>query len=277
MMLKAIITLLLVAGSFTSLAAQLVEVERNGATKRGLFEFKGPVTATAIAEEKSEQSKKPQLFKRGGAELNFEGPAQAIVQILKVFLGEPTGFNLPVYLFLSPAGDVLGGERKPNELTAATLVNPLGGTLNLTLNQDHKLLGKADKYSGIRLAYHLSGKLLSGERLSDPNQGLVAPVGYGDIGLQFQTGAWGEDQSTGVGVAWLQAKIGGSLGPKSDLQDLFGPGVGSSIAHWSISGGIDINNYLNLKLSVSKAIGVDEAPVFENPYVKFAFDVTPKR
>ena len=71
------------------------------------------------------------------------------------------------------------------------------------------MLGKADKYTGIRFAYHLSGKLLSGEKLTNPEDGLVAVVGYGDVGFLLQTGAWGEDQSSDIGVAWLQAKIGG--------------------------------------------------------------------
>jgi hypothetical protein len=72
---------------------------------------------------------------------------------------------------------------------------------------------------------------------------------FGDIGLLLQTGAWGDNPtSKEVGVAWLRATLDGSLGSKNTLQDVFGPSVDGSIPHWSIAAGIDISQYIDLKL-----------------------------
>ena len=273
MPLPVLAILLLVGLGTAPAAAQIIEIQRNGSTKLGLYHFRA-TDSTAVKSQRQEQTGL-ELFARQGAELTFNGPGQALVQLVKLHIGEPDGFNLPLYFFLSPSGDVLGGKQDANEPTAASLVNPLGGAVSLTINKDHKVVGKTGKYTSLKISYQLSGKLVSGSKLPTPTEHLATVVGYGDLGLLFQTAAWRENSKGDLGVFWLQAKIGGSVGSKDNLVQLFGPGVNSSIAHWSIFGGVDINGYLNLKLGLSQVIGKDAVPVFDKPFIKLAFDVTP--
>jgi hypothetical protein len=216
---------------------------------------------------------KVDFLARSGLDFFFEGPAQASVQILKLCLGEPTGFHLPLYLFVGPTGDAFGGV-DPNETVAAGLVNPLGGTINASINQTHLLWGQQGKHTSIRMAYQGTFKLLSGKSLLDQNEGVLMPTGYADIGIRFQTAAW-EPSDTKYGVAWIQGKFVGHLASETNLRDLLGFQAKNKFAGYSLDFGIQIDGKLNLKGGLYAA---DEplVPLLEKPYWKFSFDYKAK-
>ena len=258
--MKLIRVTLVVAAMFVpgAASAQLVELTRNPTP--GVSRAPQDLCNTSV-------------FGRSGLDFFFDGPAQASVQVVKLCLGEPDGFNLPLYLFVGPSGDAFGGV-EPNETVAAGLVNPLGGTINASINQAHTLWGKPGKHTSIRLAYQGTFKLLSGKNLDDPEKSVLLPAGYGDIGLRLQTAAW-EAGTTNYGVAWVQAKLAAHVASEVSIQEALGAEVKNKFAGYSVDFGIEIDGKLNLKGGMYSA---DQplVPLLSKPYWKFSFDYKAK-
>lgn len=218
------------------------------------------------AEEKSVE-----LFGKGLLDYGFEGQLQAAAQAVKINVGEPNGFYLPIYLLVgATSGDF--GSSEINKGTVMNLINPTGGTFNLSTNVYVKLFSSESGITSLKFNSYLAGKLISGRNLVD-NSAQMKPSGYFDSGLFFQTGAWvDEDGYKDGGIFWIQAKYSLSYMDKEDLQSYFGPSVTTAPHGPRVEIGCLIEGRVNIKLSYYKSADRDEVPTLNDSQFRIALD-----
>jgi hypothetical protein len=253
MKIKNLLSLILTLTSL-NLVAQVVEV----------YTGKRP-GAFAVEEKKLE------LFGRGLLDFGSEGQLQTTAQVIKINIGEPNKFNLPIYLLVgSINGDI--GTSNLNKSTVMSLINPVGGTLNLSTNYLINLYKSNSEITQIRLSGLLSGKLITGRNYST-SEPISNTSAYFDSGLYFQTGAWEENEGyKDGGIFWAQAKYSVSYLTDENLQSYFGNNISSFPHGPRFEIGCFIQNRVNVKLSYYKAIGGDDIPTLDNSQFRIALD-----
>lgn len=222
-----------------------------------------------------EADESPKFLNTGFLDVFSSGTSQATVEIVKLYIGEPDKFKIPLYLFVSASGNTLGKEEN-NENTLGNLLNPLGGILNGTLNKRNRLFHYG-KYTSLHIGYQASGKLISGENMQSEKLELFGS-GFANAGLEFQTGAWESSNSSNMGVFWLHAKIAASFNGDSQMQRVFGDAIDdTTFAGYAIDLGIQIDGRINLKAGVYQYWGNKQVNGFNDPVFKFSFDYTAKK
>lgn len=266
--------------AFASIAdAQLVEIERVRGKEDAARKFENDVPRDSVGSSRiAAGDPRFKLFAREGVTFETTGSTTANIQIAKLHIGSPKGFHFPLYLFSSPADRIGDGDDGDNDQVASQLLNPIGGALNVSINKSTVLAGAHDSYSSLRLAYHVAAKLIAGKDLADPTKSLGTCVGFCDLGLLLQTGAWKDGAGKNeIGVFWIQGKLGAIRASRKRLERWFDePGIDAWHTIWSVSGGLEIDNYINLKFAVTQPFASRNIEVFKEPMVRMGFDVTPR-
>ncbi len=226
----------------------------------------------AITDTVKKESKDIELLSRGFMDIFSNGKMQSTAQILKINIGEKDGFYFPFFLLLGASGDGLG-EQELNENTIANLLNPLGGIINGSFNGKNNLLSSESGITSLNLAYQISGKLINAQDSLSGNSKFLG-VGYGNIGLFFQTGAWDPDDAGNMGVFWVQVKAAGSLAfDNAVIKEVFGNSViDSYFIGYSIDLGIEIDKKINLKAGIYQYLNSQDIILMKDPVFKFSLD-----
>lgn len=252
--MKTILTSLFILSSTISLIAQNVEVINENRAK------------TFAAGEK-----KPILFGKTLLDYGYSGQLQASTQALKINIGEPQGFYLPVYLLVGTANGDLGSNES-NKGTVASLINSSGGTVNLSGNFYVNLLKSSSGITSLKFSTLLGGKLVTGRDVTT-GSGLFKPSGFAESGLYFQTGAWEDGgQYKDGGIFWLQARYAALTMSKDDLRSFFGDDALSAPTGPKIELGIFIESKVNIKLSFFKPVTGTKIPTLSSNQFKLALD-----
>jgi len=251
--MKSIVTIWVMMTIPCLLMAQNVEV------------FTGQTRAAAGTE------KKVDLFSKGLIDYGFSGQVQASAQAVKINIGEPQGFYVPIYLLVGATNGDIGSE-KLNKSTVLSMINSTGGLLNLSTNFYVKLLESNSGITNLRFTSQLGGKLVTG-RDSLSSDGKATPMGFLEAGLFFQTGAWEADAGYEEGgIFWLQARYAIMSMAKDDLKSYFGEAVNQLPAGPKIEMGILIKNKVNIKLSYFKAVSGERIPTLNDGQFRLALD-----
>lgn len=212
-----------------------------------------------------------ELFGRGLLDYGFEGQLQATTQFLKINIGEPNKFFIPVYLLIgATSGDF--GKEQLNKNTIMSLISPSGGLLNLNGNLYFRIFGKDDAVTSLKFNSMIGAKLITGRNLVN-NEALIKPVAFADPGLYFQTGAWSpEDGYKKGGIFWLQAKYALFAMDKSGLSEYFGATANSVPQGVRLEMGIFVERRVNIKLSYFKASAGKNIPTLNDGQFRLALD-----
>jgi len=205
------------------------------------------------------------------------GKVQGTAQLLKLRIGEPDGFYVPLYFFLGASGDGLGSSVK-NENTVANLLNPIGGLLNGTFNGLTNLYKSESNITSLKFAYQFSGKLINATEDESEESSFIGSA-YGNLGLFFQTGAWEQGLEDNIGVFWVQAKLTSSFAnEKETLLNVFGDEIDDSFFYgYSFDLGLEINNRINLKAGLYQYLNNQDVDLFNEPVFKFSLDYNMKK
>lgn len=259
--LLAVITLLLFVSHKSD--AQLVEIDYSRlASRQQLNDI---------------NDKRLEILNKGLIDFFTNGKMQGTAQLMKLNIGEPGGFYIPLYLLVGASGNGLGAEKR-NENTIANLLNPVGGIFNLTANGMHNLYAKPDKITSLKLNYQLSGKFINGQdSLSGESEFLG--IGYVNAGLFFQTGAWDPNEAGNMGVFWIQAKATASLAfDDAVLKSVFGQSITSRFFYgYAVDLGLEINNRINLKAGVYQYLNNQSIDLLQKPIIKLSLDYILKK
>jgi len=271
---------LLAVGCLSLLApladAQIVEVARPPApaTLRAkpadsVAQLKSPAAAVCA------KNKNVAAVERGFVDYFSSGATQATVQLIRLCLGEPGRFRLPLYFLAGSPGKVSGGNTM-NAATLGSILNPLGGFLNAAVNDSYEIWPRnpAYQYTSFQLAYQAAAKYLNGHDTTNTT-GVPAMIGYADLGLRYQTGATNLDDvdPSKVGIAWIQVKFGANIAGSTQFKRLFGADAGQILQVVSVDGGVAIDSRLNLKISYETT--VKHLRNLDKDQLKLAFDFSP--
>lgn len=254
------------------LSAQLVDTKRPSRTD-ALTKGSNP-TAVCSGDEHGA------AFERAIAELTKSGVVQASSELFRLCIGDPApnAFRLPVYFFVG-ATDPAGAQG--DEKALASLLNPLGGNVNLAIVHDltlwHVAPDAANRvFTKLSLAYQVSGKYVTGTDAKTPSTKIGTAAGFGDIGLRYQTFASNLSLPTdSTGVFWAQAKFAVSGGSKPNLQRIFGDSATSTLPTISGDLGVDVVMF-TLKASFQKVIKDHHVEAWKGWNFRFGLDIKPQ-
>ncbi len=213
-----------------------------------------------------------ELLSRGFVDFFSNGKMQGTAQLLKINIGEPDAFYIPLFILVGASGDGLG-EQERNENAVANLLNPIGGIFNGTINGRNNLYSSNSGITSLKFAYQASGKLINAQD-SITGELRFLGTGYGNAGLFFQTGAWEPDAEGNMGVFWIQTKVTGSVAfDKAVLSEVFGSTVTDNyFIGYSVDLGIEINNRINLKAGAYQYLNSQDIELMKKPVFKFSLD-----
>ncbi len=225
-------------------------------------------TKSNFTQDKTAPGNEPELFKNGFLDFLSNGNLQASARVLKLYIGNPKGFNVPLLIYSGVAGQTFG-DKATNKTTVANLLNPVGGIVNISF---FKSFAKDvdDTYTKVRFDIHAGGRMLNGtDTVSNTNNNFFN--GYANAGVYFQTGAWAESSTT-VGIFWLQAKVIASGSSKPKLENMFGTLKGDYLFGYSFDGGLEIDKIINVKLSYCRYTNNNTSGLLDKPVFKVSLD-----
>ena len=214
---------------------------------------------------------KIQILKNGFVDFLSDGTIQASARLLRINIGERDKFYLPLYIYTGASGKAFGQD-KLIQTTVSNLLNPIGGTVNLSFIGMQNLI-KGCNITNLNFAYQVGGRLV-GASDSTTKSNSIFLNGFTNVGLFFQTGAWTPEDPNNMGVFYVQAKFCVSLSPRSNLEKVFGK---SLLSHdyflgYSLDAGIEINKIINLKLGLYQYTNNQNISLLNQPVIKFSID-----
>lgn len=212
-----------------------------------------------------------QILKSGTIDFQTDGNVQASAQLLKINIGEKDGFYIPFYFYTGAAGSAFGTD-KFNQAAMTNLLNPVGGTFNLSFNGLNPIY-KTGKYTSLQVSYQLGGRMVNA-RDSLKQQNLNTISGLANAGLYFQTGAWGDADPANMGLFFVQVKAIGTFSSAGDLQKVLNDYhfSHSYLLGYSLDAGLSIHNVVNARIGVYQYTTSTASALLKDPVVKLSLD-----
>ena len=225
-----------------------------------------------------------EIFSSGFIDIFNSGQISASARFIRLFVGEPGKFTLPVSLYAGVTSNSFQkspGDPHSNELLVTNFINPLSGLANVSI-EGIAYFKKKPKLTRAGMLYQFGERVLTGFRAgeeTDPDAG--NPYNFmntfGSVGLYFQTGAWERTNTRNIGVTWLALRYLGCYSHPSQLKK-FLPDINTNGFYhgYSLAWGIDITRLLNIKLVHYKYIKKPEIN-YSMPIYQFSFNYTFKK
>lgn len=244
----AIVLSILIFFSFAPLQAQLVAVHDPG-----------------------KDAEEPTFFVGSFVDYQFSGQLQAVSELIKIEVGNPKGFSLPLSVFAGAISQV-AGDQALNASTVADLISSYGGNLNGTSSFLKPFYLDPDSVTVVKISGLASARGISGRDQADSDQSSVVFGGYGEGGVFFQTGAWksrllGEDP----GRIWVQIRYSHSYLSVENRALFFGEET-ENPSGFRLDGGLNIAGVIDAKFSVYMPRSGTTLPTLDGNVYKFAFD-----
>lgn len=223
---------------------------------------------------------KPEILTSGFLDLTSSGQVNASARLIRLFIGEPGGKGIPISIYSGVSSNnfqnQLSGGMRSNDQLGNNLINPLGGLINMSMEGLFLFNKKNYRITATGLIYQFGARLLSGFRtgsVSDPGTG--RPVNFlnslGGAGIYFQTGAWERNNSRNMGLFWLTGRYIICNSGKDPLLLIFPNLTNEGLFQaWSAGWGIEINNFVNIKMLYYKYTRKPSADLADSIY-QFSF------
>jgi hypothetical protein len=213
-------------------------------------------TSRLLSASKS-NSPKPEVLSSGFIDIVNNGQVNASARFIRLYVGEPGKISFPISIYSGVSSNSFQNPQTPsgtrnNEHLANGFINPLAGLINVCM-EGILYFNKKTKITRSGLLYHNGIRVLTGYKsglLSDPTTG--RPVNFLNSfaagGLFFQTGAWEKNNAKNVGLCWIALRYISCKSPDKQLATIFLQETNGFYHGWSLAGGIEINNLVNIKL-----------------------------
>src|SRR5947207_5109698 len=179
-----------------------------------------PLMSVEDSLRQAAEQNKPQFLKNGFVDFVSDGSIQASARLLRINIGEMNKFYLPLFIYTGASGKTFGHD-KLNQTTVSNLLNPIGGTLNVSFNGLQNLIrSRKGQITKLKFGYQFGGRLVNGND-SIIKDNINFFNGFFNFGFFFQTGAWVSEDPSNMGVFYLQANFTSSFSSKSDIQKIF--------------------------------------------------------
>ncbi len=217
---------------------------------------------------------KPSFLDQSYLDIFTNGSFQASAQLIKVHIGEPAGYHVPLYICMSLSGSTIKQDTSKIGIFGS-LINPIGGTISASLSRNHrgfrKYVGKTSEITHAGFSYHTSIRLINGQ---NNKQEIVPFVSfYSDVGVYFQTGAWlANENPNNLGIFYFQPKLFFCTQKQSKVTEVFGEKVPSTLFGASVEVGIHIASKLNFRVIYSKGLNENLQGSYAEPQIRFSLD-----
>lgn len=240
-------------------------------------------TATVLSITKP--SFKPEIFTNGFIDILNSGQVNASARFIRLFIGEPGKFAIPLSLYSGVSSNSFQNPtniQKSNDALVTNFINPLSGLANISIDGIVFFNNKSTKVTKAGFLYHAGERILTGIRtgpVNDPATG--KPVNFlnsfGSLGLYFQTGAWDRNNSKNVGISWFALRYIGCYTNPNQLKEFLPSVETNGLYHgWSLAWGVEINNFVNIKVVYYKYVKKPEINYYL-PIYQFSFNYTLKK
>ena len=229
----------------------------------------------ALDEVSLEKIVEPTFDPLTGGGLNYgQGYLQTSAKILKILIGKPGKFRLPVFLLVNSLTDVASNTNDNEKATLTNLFNPTAGYLNFGIQGADTF---SDNLTSVGYTYQFGGKLIGAQSPGNTdNTNLISGVLSG--GLYFFTDA--EISGLDLGVFWVRALGILSIGDGNDIANLLSiedPSMSSKISGeffiLKAELGLNIPGAIELNVSYLKNFTDDDLlPVFNDGIIQGTFD-----
>ena len=278
------------AFSATSGVSQIVEVNR-GLSDRELQDLgvtrtelkAGKATPPAVEEANSASAavcsakKNFAAFERSAIDITSSGVGQVAVQLVRLCLGDPGHFRVPLY-FLGAAANDVAGEQSAVISNLASILNPVGGNFSALVNDSYELWPRKPlryKHTALSVSYQGGLRYTSASDATTAAR-LNALLGSFEGGLRYQTTAADLADPSRDGIAWVQVHYSLTTSAKRELRRLFGPGADASwLPSVRLDAGIAIEGRINLKVSYTRLF--TDAGLPSSSAVKFGLDISDRK
>ncbi|KAA2238771.1 hypothetical protein F0L74_21385 [Chitinophaga agrisoli] len=242
---------------------QIVDIDYRAAYKR----------AALVNPQKDYKEADVQVLKNGFVDFLTDGNILASARLLRINIGERDKFYLPLFIYTGASGNAFGSD-KLNETTVSNLLNPIGGTVNLSFS-GLQLIIPSTTVTRLEFAYQAGGRLINGKD-SITGENLHFFNGMINAGLSFQTGAWTPDDPENMGIFYAQAKFVAAISSQGEYERMFGKGLidNGYLLGYAIDAGIEINRVISAKLGVYQYTNHGNIELLKSPVVKFSLDYT---
>lgn len=224
---------------------------------------------------------KPEIFSSGFIDIINNGQVNAAARFVRIFIGEPGKLTFPLSVYSCVNSNnfdrlpVIPGA-KMNDHLVNSLINPLSGMINVSINGMLYLRRRQHKLTQTGILYHGGTRVLSGYKSSttnDPSFGMAINFvsNYATCGFYFQTGAWEKSAAGNIGLFWSAVRYILSKSDQGKLSDVFGFAAPGLHHGWSVASGLEITKLLNIKLIVYKYSNSSD-PGFLLPVYQFSFN-----
>jgi len=226
---------------------------------------------------------RPELFNAGFIDLVNNGQVATSARLVKMQIGEPGKFNLPLSVFggvtnTSFAPGSFSTSFRGNEHLIHQFIIPLSGLLNISIEGTRFLRAKS-AITQWGLLYQLGERVLTGHRITSSGF-FSAPRpqhfinSYMVTGFYFQTGAWEKNNSKNMGVCWLAFRYHLCYSGKNQLRQ-FLPNFEDNGFYrgYSMGMGVRVNSLINLKAVYYQYQKAPE-PDYLQPIYQFSFNYT---
>lgn len=199
---------------------------------------------------------KPEILSSGFIDVITNGQVNASARLIRIFLGEPGKLAIPLSIYSGVSSGNFSGQQnlgvRSNEQLINGFINPLSGLVNFSF-EGKFCLSKKKQLTSAGFLYQSGFRVMTGYKVGQPGDPLTGrPINffnsYGSGGIYFQTGAWEKNDSGNMGIFWLTVRYIGCYSTPKSLREVI-PGITSGLYYgWSIGGGVEINNLVNVKI-----------------------------
>jgi len=225
---------------------------------------------------------KPEILTSGFIDIINNGQVNASARFIRLYIGEPGKFAIPLSIYSGVSSNnfqnqqMPGGQRN-NEQLVVNFINPLSGLANISIDGIVFFKNRTTKVTRAGFLYHTGIRALTGYRTGPvTSTSTGSPVNFlnsfGTAGLYFQTGAWEKNNAKNIGECWLACRYIICKSGTGRLKEVL-PGIHTNgLYHgWSLAGGVEINNLVNIKLVYYKYVKQPEID-YLLPIYQFSFN-----
>lgn len=203
----------------------------------------------------------PDWLSAGMMEVGQGGQLQAAARIVRLFIGEPGKWQLPLSLYsgvaqpgTSSTGTNVSSTRS-NETITWQLYSAWSGMINLGFEGQRRWRSWGPQ-SGLRFVFQVGERILSGYRVSVPSDPLNGKQQllwnhYLVAGWVFHTGAWERSDPRNLGRGWVMFRGHLNYSSPDVLRWLFPlPRLRGIYGGGSLALGIEVSRVVNLRAMV---------------------------
>ncbi len=213
-----------------------------------------------------------QLFSAGEIDYISGGMLRSSARLAEINIGDPERFYIPLYIMAGATTNPTEEGYSVNTLSAADILNNYGGMFSIGIHGSRKIK-TISKTTKLDIIYQVATKSMSGIALElDETVSLFSKIVVAGMGIDSK--AWKIDQLPSDGRAWLIAYFSYSMNDKEEMQKIFGCRSAHRFAGGNIECGIDIKDFIAVKLGYHKYLNNQHISAFQHGFYVFSADFT---